>query len=245
MGLCKIVGFEPQPQAYENLKNRDAEIEIYFPYAIGKTGATNLNIYRGSGFTSTYKIDEETIRFLNNPGWYNSTRLVESISMESISLDNVPDLPRFDLLKIDIQGGELDVFKNAKNVLESAICIVPEVSFFPLYENAPNFADIHNELISQGFLLHKFMFQKQVHIYSSLSANKNISRHSNQLIDGDAVYIRDPRKIHSYNTDMLKKFFLLTCFVFDSKDLSLLILEELVKRREITEGFIKKFASLI
>lgn len=127
MGLCKIVGFEPQPQAYKNLKNRNPEKEVYFPYAIGKTGTTNLNIYKESGFTSTYKIDENTIKFINNPRWYDGTRLTETISMDCLSLDCVPNLPKFDLLKIDIQCGELNVFEDAKQVLKSAICVIPEV----------------------------------------------------------------------------------------------------------------------
>nr|WP_228140866.1 FkbM family methyltransferase [Aliarcobacter thereius] len=182
---------------------------------------------------------------MNNPRWYDGTRLTETISMECLALDRIPNLPKFDLLKIDIQCGELNVFKNVKQVLKPAICVIPEVGFFPLYENAPDFADVHNELINQGFLFHKFMFQKQVHLHGSLSSNRKINGIKNQLIDGDAVYIRDPRKLTQYDTDMLKKFLLLAHFVFDSKDLAILILDELVKRDVVSNGILKGYLDLV
>lgn len=58
-------------------------------------------------------------------------------------------------------------------------------------------------------------------------------------MDGEAVYIRDPRKLSIYDTDMLKKFLLLSHFVFDSKDLAILILDELVKIYVISNRLLK------
>lgn len=89
------------------------------------------------------------------------------------------------------------------------------------------------------------MFQKQVHLHGSLSSNRKINGIKNQLIDGDAVYIRDPRKLTQYNTDMLKKFLLLAHFVFDSKDLAILILDELVKRGVVSNGILKGYLDLV
>jgi FkbM family methyltransferase len=239
-GICKIIGFEPQDDAFNLLQINKREDEMYFPFAIGAPGKVDLNIYKYSGFTSIYKIDENTIGIA--PNWFSGTRLQRTASMNCLALDEVPGLPNFDLLKIDIQGGELNVFQNARRLLASALCIITEVSFFPLYENAPSFADVHQELVNQGFLLHKFLHQTKIAIASSYETVPSKTLESNQLIDGDAVYLRDYRNMENLSSSDIKKLALLGHFVFSSKDFVIRMLGELVRRKEtlakLVDGYI-------
>jgi FkbM family methyltransferase len=237
-GLCKIIGFEPQQAAFEELEQNKSDDELYFPYAIGAPGEVNLNIYSYSGFTSIFKIAENTIRIA--PNWFSGTRLKQTVPMKCSALDEIPDLPKFDLLKIDIQGGELNVFLNARRALSTALCVITEVSFFPLYEKAPSFAEIHQELVKQGFLLHKFLHQTHISVASSYpTGGANLG--SSQLIDGDAVYLRDFRNIEGLDSEDIKKLALLGHFVFSSKDLVMRMLGELVRRNELSAKLVDDY----
>jgi FkbM family methyltransferase len=62
-------------------------------------------------------------------------------------------LPRPILLKIDVQGGELEVLRGAENGLPVIDMIYCEVSFAQLYEGQPLANEITSYLAEQGFAL--------------------------------------------------------------------------------------------
>ncbi|MDO9456159.1 FkbM family methyltransferase [Nocardioides sp.] len=243
MGVARVVGFEPQPEAFAELQGRDPARELFFPHAIGSPGPGTLNVYNGSGFASTFDIDDTSIDLIGNERWHEGTRLRGTIPLELTALDDVPDLPALDLLKIDVQGGELAVFSFGRRALSTALCVIPEVAFFPLYRDAPSFADVHQELVAQGFQLHKFMFQKSVHLHGSQTATDRIRDSRSQLVDGDAVYLRDLRGLASWADDEVKKLVLLATYVFDSPDLAVRALDELVRRGQVPAGLPASYAA--
>lgn len=243
LGACRVVGFEPQPEAFAQLQGRDPARELYLPHAIGEPGQAVLNVFNGSGFASMYAIDETTIDLIGDKRWRRGTRLRETVAMDLTALDDVPDLPAFDLLKIDVQGSELAVFRSGRRVLSTALCVIPEVSFFPLYAGAPTFADLHQELLDQGFCLHKFLFQKSVHLHGSETGVERIGEARSQLVDGDAVYLRDLRHLGSWEVDEVRKLALLATFVFDSPDLAVQALDELVRRDAVPADLPASYAA--
>ncbi|WP_148613981.1 FkbM family methyltransferase [Nocardioides rubriscoriae] len=240
---CRVIGFEPQPEAYAALQGRDPAREVYLPHALGRPGPRGLHVFRSSGFTSTFAIDETTIDLVGDPQWRVGTELRETLTVDLTALDDVPDLPAFDLLKIDVQGGELDVFRHGRRRLATALCVVPEVSFFPLYRDAPTFADVHQELLAQGFHLHKFLFQKSVHLHGSQSTTTGVRAHHSQLVDGDAVYLRDLRTMPSWPLEQVKTLVLLATYVFDSPDLAVRALDELVARGAVADDLPASYAA--
>lgn len=240
LGLCYVVGFEPQPDAFQELEKNKTENEGYFPFAVGAPGEVDLNIYKSSGFTSCYEIDDSTIDLVASSGWFAATRVQKTVKLECKALDDILGLPNIDLLKIDIQGGELNVFRHARRVLASSSCIISEVGFVPLYKDAPSFADVHQELVSQDFMLHKFLFQKQV-LMKSRYASSDTKKIASQLIDGDAVYVKDCRTTERMASRHLKVLALLGHFVFHSYDLVLRMLDELQNRGEVADESVKAY----
>jgi FkbM family methyltransferase len=238
-GHCHIVGFEPQTTAFDILISNKTNDEDYFNHAIGKNGKVNINIYSGSGFSSVYHIDEKSVDLF--PKWRSGTRLKQVLSIDSKALDDIPNFPKVDLLKIDIQGGELDVFQGAKQLLKTTLSIITEVSFFPLYHSAPSFADIHKELTQQGFVLHKFLHQVRAPISNSFVDDLPAAFGVNQLVDGDAVYIKDFRDMADFDARSLKALALISHYVFDSKDLTIRILAEIVSRGEIGKDALQQY----
>lgn len=142
-----------------------------------------------------------------------------------------------DFLKIDIQGGEVDVFNNAREVLTSCAAVMTEVAFVPLYEDQP-LVDTQMAVMRElGFDLHKFMFVKSIPISSKLAGatipNK-VGR--NQLIDGDAVFIKGLFDLGDASDERLKHLALLAEGCFRSPDLVVRCLSLLVERGTIAEA---------
>jgi hypothetical protein len=61
------------------------------------------------------------------------------------SLDTLIDRHRMVgpfLLKVDVQGAELDVLRGARRVLDEGAAVILEVSFFRFMEGAPDIAEV-------------------------------------------------------------------------------------------------------
>ena len=80
--------------------------------------------------------------------------VVEEMAIETVALDDLSEIERFDGLKIDVQGAELDVLRGGEHKLRAATLVLCEVEFIELYEGQPLFADIDQFLRAQGFMLH-------------------------------------------------------------------------------------------
>lgn len=91
---------------------------------------------------------------------------------------------------MDVQGAELEILISARKKLAQAVVVRPELRYYPLYEKEPMLEDVDNDLRAQGLELHKFLQLKRCHIRNSQTRRLNTAFASNQLLDGDAVYIR-------------------------------------------------------
>lgn len=242
-GACDVIGFEPDHSAFEELKKYESEHATFFPYALGDEEEVQFNLYRSSGLNSVFAPYEGAFTYLGRSR--KNMTLIESKSMKTKKLDNIKEVPQFDLLKIDIQGGEVKVFQGARKKLSNALVVITEVRFYQLYENEPMFGGVDTELRKQGFQLLKINAIKSRIVPNSqqYSINRPIIR--SQWIDGDAIYIRDLGKLDNYSDDQLRHLSLLACGVFESYDVTLFCLDELVKRgalgASIPEDFVNTF----
>jgi len=156
--------------------------------------------------------------------------LIEATELKTRRLDDIDEVGVFDLLKIDIQGAEVKVFAGGRNCLKSAIAVVVEVRFYQLYEDEPMVGGVDESLRALGFQFHKFIDPKSKVIPNSQIDRLKRSRHRNQIIDADAVYLREPGELASYSDEQLKHLSILAAAVFESDDLALYCLDALVSR---------------
>jgi FkbM family methyltransferase len=87
---------------------------------------------------------------------FPGTEVAEQISLRTERLDALlggEPLPRPALLKIDVQGGELDVLSGATGLLDRIDTILVECSFVELYENQPLADEIVRFLDARAFRL--------------------------------------------------------------------------------------------
>jgi FkbM family methyltransferase len=82
--------------------------------------------------------------------------VTSSITVSVVQLSHIIDITamaRPILLKLDVQGGELDVLKGAEDILPLIDTIYCEVSLVRLYERQPLAGEIVNYLAGHGFAL--------------------------------------------------------------------------------------------
>lgn len=79
----------------------------------------------------------------------------KKVSMQSRTLDKVAEKHqgKIGLLKIDVQGAELEVLKGGRDLLSRTEFAWIEVSFKELYHQSPLFSDIVSFMESQGFMM--------------------------------------------------------------------------------------------
>lgn len=215
-GLCEVIGFEPQEEALRKLLERKGPLETYLPYAIGDGQQHTLYQCRASGMTSLYKPDLRYLRAFTQFETWGSVESLHSISTQR--LDDVVELADLDMIKIDIQGGELDVFKSGREKLSGAVVIQTEVSFMPLYENQPVFWEIDKELRYQGFVPHTFDALKAWPI-SPYSHPENARASFRQLLEADIVYVRDFINHEAMSDEQVRQLALIAHHCYGSHDL--------------------------
>ena len=227
-GLANVVGFEPDPKQHARLAAMKTQGLTYIQAFIGTGQPGTLYRCRYNGCSSLYKPDPDIIDLFSNIGASDpggNFYVQEEIPVETIRLDDAPGLPRCDFLKVDVQGGELDVIVGAQRVLTETIVAQLEVEFVPLYKDQPLFAEIDLEMRNAGFLLHK-LIDVNGRAFRPFMYSDDPNRTFGQVLWADAVYIRDFRASrHSrWSREDLLKGALILHELYGSIDLAALLL---------------------
>ena len=130
---CKITSIEPNPYCEKGLKkigveyfqygisDKIGELELILPKA--KSNSKGASFYKEINFNSLS--DDEILKIK-----------VPVTTLDTLFPNNV-----FDVIKIDVQGAELDVINGGTLLLSKSLYVIIEVSLIPYNEGAP-LADI-------------------------------------------------------------------------------------------------------
>ena len=240
-GLAHVTGFEPQEDAFAALNARKSAKESYYPDALGDGTDKELHLFRESGFTSVYPADPSSAAYLGFRGGMTETGRV---TIRTSRLDTLKQIPRPDMLKIDVQGSEAEIIANGHEKLSSVLLVQTEVRFFPLYEGEPRFGDLERELHLLGLELYGFDFIKRTGPQSRYK--RRLTRRAfAQAVDGDAWFVRDLRRAASFADSDLAKLALLADSVMRAFDLALFCLDHLETRGRLTVDEIEDYIALL
>ena len=191
-GAVELVGFEPNRDALARLDSLKGPGEVYLSHAVGDGRRHALHVCQAPGMTSLLKPDATVLDLFHGfPEW---GRVVDIVPVQTVRLDDVAETAGLDLLKIDIQGAELMVFRNALDRLDDATVIQTEVEFLPLYEGQPLFSEVEQFLRAAGFMLHRFV-QTASRIVRPLTVPGDPYAGLGQLVWADAVFIKDVSRL--------------------------------------------------
>ncbi len=213
---ARVVGFEPDPTECEKLNARFGGAHRFFPCFVGDG---NTATYHQTNWFATGSLFEP-----NTPLLEKFARLAEimapqaQIPVATTRLDDIADLGDIDFFKIDVQGAELSIFRNARKVLEQALVIQTEVCFVELYKGMPLFSDIDAFLRANGFSYHRINGHG-TRPFRSLPAPVLAGTRQQQLWS-DATYVKDWMRLDRISPSKLRKYAAIAHDLFDSYDLA-------------------------
>ena len=217
-GLARVVGFEPNPEGLSKLNAQKGPNETYLPYAVFDGTEQEIKFCHWPGMTSLLEPNTELLGYYHGfPEW---GKVLERRKISTVRLDDVAEIKDIDYLKIDIQGAELEVFRNGVDRLRDCLVIQTEVEFLPMYKGQPLFSEVELFLRSQGFVFHRFV-DWQSRTVRPMLLDKNIYANLSQAFYGDAVFIKDFTKFDRLDPIALKKLALVLHDVYGSYDIAL------------------------
>lgn len=241
LNLCDVWGFEPQKEAYRQLVEAAGPHEKYVECAVGDGERSTLRVCQSSGMTSMLKPNQSAIDYLGR--FEKALKVAEHVEIATRRLDDL-NLPQADLLKIDIQGSECAVFRNGRTMLSGGVAVITEVAAIPLYEDQPLLDEQMRVLAESGYSLHKFLFFKS-YVLNRKHGSRFRHRMASQLIDGDAVFIRNLLNLPGQETEWLKHLAILSDGVFQSLDLAVVVLTLLQERGVVDQSFVEYYVSAV
>ena len=201
-GDADVVGFEPNPNALAKLDALKGPNETYLPHALGDGRRHTLHICAASGMTSLLEPNSTVLNLFHGfPVW---AQVLGTEKLKTLRMDDIAETKGVDLIKIDIQGAELMVFRSATDRLADALVVHTEVEFLQMYTGQPLFGDVEKFLRSQGFVFHQFL-EINKRTIQPLLVNNNVYAGLSQWLYADAVFIRDFSRLDLLTDERLLK----------------------------------------
>jgi|JI10StandDraft_1071094.scaffolds.fasta_scaffold90130_2 FkbM family methyltransferase len=153
---AKIHAFEPAPENFRRLHARFAAspgINCH-PTAVGATtGRVQLHLNNYDATHSVLPLDPVEINRWADSADVTQTGTIEVAQCTIASAAAEHAVAQIDILKMDVQGGEMLVLDGAQSLLAThrIDCIFSEVEFRTLYTGQPLAWDIHRRLAGLGY----------------------------------------------------------------------------------------------
>jgi len=176
---AKIFSFEPNPGTFCKLKLRYAANPnvVCIQAALGsQTSRREFFLNKVPQASSLLRRPVTGKRYYQADSTHEGRIEVDSWTLDQWITENARSL-RIELLKLDVQGSELEVLQGASVTLKNDLLLVwTEIEFVELYENAANYLEVASFMKEFGFDL----FQ----LYDLVMADDG------QLVYGDALFIK-------------------------------------------------------
>jgi len=225
-GLAEVVGFEPVTEECDKLNRMSDGKHSYLPYFIGDGNKGTFHLCNFSMTSSLYEPNTSLLKYFHN--LEELVQVVETSTVNTKRLDDIKEIQDIDLLKIDIQGAELDAFNGATRLLKNTVAIHTEVEFVPLYKKQPLFAEVDQKLRSSGFLFHKF-HGLSGRTFRPIVNLENDNSPLSQLLWSDAIYLRNFMRLGTLSTKKLVALSVIAHDLYHSYDYCSIVLEALDK----------------
>ncbi|MGF1536861.1 MAG: FkbM family methyltransferase [Elainellaceae cyanobacterium] len=235
-----IYGFDADADACD-AANRDLAArrvswrEVHIPLALSDAvGESTLYVTRHPMCSSLFPPDEDFLgRFT---GLQELAGLDFTVEIETTTLDafcQQEQISGIDFLQMDVQGAELKVLSGAEALLPGVLGLQTEISFSPLYQRQPLFADVDAYLRQRQFEFFNFEFRGSPGVRRQSPVQSKVR--GGQLLWADAIYFRGlPAPDIDPSAANLDRLFKLACIVdaLDFSDYALDLLASLTLQTE-------------
>jgi FkbM family methyltransferase len=149
-GLVAPVFFEPEPEAAAEIRMRQPSAVVIQDGVWSTAGKKTLHVTSQPGCSSILlpMPDTRVPDPIKGMLRINQELSVNLVTAEA-ALSGLGIIP--EIVKIDIQGGEIEALKGFGELLHSVFCVELEVSFMRCYQEQPLFGDIYDFMLDAGF----------------------------------------------------------------------------------------------
>jgi len=154
-----------------------AKAEYILCAAAALSGEITINVHTDLVGSSIYR-EQEGFAVDGIP------RSVQAVALDQLIQDYQMRAPF--LIKVDVQGAELDVLLGAEKIIEDTEYIILEVSFFEIFKQGAQFYDIVTFMKSKGFVVYDVCGLQ----YRPLD---------NALTQADIAFVRDEELFRNYH----------------------------------------------
>jgi FkbM family methyltransferase len=146
-----VIAVEPGPAPLERLRARLAHypnVEIHAVAAARESGSAAFHLTAHDHGSSLLAPLSESRDVLGD-----GAIVLDTVEVPTLSLDDLAGDGPVDVLKIDVQGAELDVLRGGTRTLARTRAVLLEMNFFSQYEGDATFDTLHAEMTGLGFEL--------------------------------------------------------------------------------------------
>jgi FkbM family methyltransferase len=183
-GRTRIIGFEADAVECARLNARGDAMHRYFPIVVGngergtfhrcRSPLTSSLLAPNAGLLERYENLSELCEVITS-GPVGTTRL------DDVGIDG-----GVDLLKLDIQGAELQALEGGRTLLGRTLVIHVETEFVPIYAGQPLFSECELFLRGIGFAFHHFTKCEGRRL---MAGTRVVGRAPSALLWADAVFV--------------------------------------------------------
>jgi FkbM family methyltransferase len=149
----RIVSFEPASETYSRLREATQSDPLWTArqLALGSDpGTATLNVAGNEGKSSSI-LDQRDVSFGTTATMrYVGAETVEVSTLKAVGPDVASERDRI-VLKVDVQGLELEVLEGAGSFLDHVQAIETELSLYPMYEDQPDWRRLCDRTEELGF----------------------------------------------------------------------------------------------
>ncbi len=149
-----IYSFEPLPDCFAQLRSSLPGDTNFFPIetGVGSRDET-LDFFRSFHSPSSSFLKMEEFHKEAFP-YTNEGQAAEPLKISVKTLDGLlsgKELEKNILVKIDVQGFEIQAIEGAEQILDAARIVILEMSFAHLYQGQPLFHDVYENMYERGY----------------------------------------------------------------------------------------------
>jgi FkbM family methyltransferase len=148
---ARILAVEPGPGPRQRLEDRlgsKPNVDIRPVAVAGQTGTATFRLTAHDHNSSLLQPRPESQERIGG-GW----EVVREIEVPTVALDDLVGEESVDVLKLDVQGAELEVIGGGRQTLARTRAVLLEMNLFSQYEGDATFDALHREMSELGFEL--------------------------------------------------------------------------------------------
>ncbi len=222
-GKFDVVGFEAVRTECDKLNQMGKPGHRYLNCVVGDGTRRKFTVTNESMTSSLYAPNQPLLSLFNNLA--ELTIPVSTWEVQTRRLDDIPELASVpvDLIKIDVQGAEADVFAGASKLLRNVVVVHTEAEFIPMYQGQPLYGDVARVLHKAGFMHHGFL-GLQGRAFKPLINNNDVRAPLLQSIWTDVIFVRDFTRLKELSQGQLLRMAIILHECYGSVDIAQLCL---------------------